>query len=154
VRNDAKSEEAGRPVYEDVAFFEKWTPGDSTSIICRPARPNDKQEYAREWEQFQAKQEQKPDGTLLSELAFLTEGQRLEFAAVRCVTAEQLLAMPDNVAQKFAGINQIKQRVKAYLDAAAGNAPLLKLQSEIEARDARIAVLEEAVAELRKAKGK
>lgn len=145
--NEQKSIEAGRPIYEEVPFIEKWTPGDQTNIIRRPVRNTDREEYPREWAQFEAKQEQHAAGTPLKELPFLTEAQRLEFAASRINTAEELAALPDGLAQQFAGIHGIKRRVQAYLDAAAGNAPMLKLQAELEARDQQLAAMNAQLAE-------
>lgn len=159
VQNDQASAEAGRPIYEDVPFIEKWTPGDPTSIPCRPVRESDKYEYPQEWAAFEAKKEQKVSGTPLEELPFLTEAQRLELKAVRINTVEDLANVPDATGQRFMGFHGMKNRARAYLEAAAGNAPLVKMQAELEQRDQQIALLMsqlkelgDTVSELRKGK--
>jgi len=63
-------------------------------------------------------------------------------------SVEGLVGMPDNIAQKFMGFHGIKQRAQAYLDAAAGAAPIARLSAELEQRDTKIAVLEGQMAEM------
>ena len=50
---------------------------------------------------------------------------------------------------KFMGNNQLRQRAKNFLQAAAGEAVHAKLQQELEQRDLTIQTLEKQVEEIR-----
>jgi len=142
--NEEKSIEAGRPIFIDEEYITIMVPGDR-DIICRPVRSMDKQEYAVQYAAFKAGLEQPTEGTPLSVLPFLTKVQVAELHAVNVKTAEQLRDMSDVLAQKFMGINSMRQQVGAFLEAAAGAAPALKLQAELEKRDNTIATLQAAL---------
>jgi predicted RNase H-like nuclease (RuvC/YqgF family) len=70
-----------------------------------------------------------------------------ELKHFKIFTAEQLVGMPDNVAQRFMGINELKRRVQAFLDAANSNVPMQKLQTELADRDNQLDVLRRALKE-------
>ena len=144
VQDEEASIEAGRPMFREEEFITIMVPGDR-DVIVRPVRYMDKQEHAVQYQAFKAGLEQPTEGTPLSVLPFLTKVQVAELNAVNVKTAEQLMGMSDVLAQKFMGINQLRQQVKVFLDAAAGAAPALKLQAELEKRDNTIAALQKAL---------
>jgi hypothetical protein len=65
----------------------------------------------------------------------------MKFFGVHSV--EQLASMPDSQAQKFMGIQALKQKAKDYIEAAKGNAPLEQLRAENEELRNRMEALEE-----------
>jgi predicted RNase H-like nuclease (RuvC/YqgF family) len=134
----------GRPVHKDEEFITIIVPGDRDSIV-RPVRQQDREMYAQQYTAFKNKQEQPVTGTPLSVLPFLTRAQVADLAAVNVRTAEQLASMSDVLAQKFMGMHGLRKRVQDFLDAAAGNAPIERLNSELEKRDNTIAVLQKAL---------
>jgi hypothetical protein len=144
-QNFAKSEEAGRPIFEDVEYITIMVPGDKDNMPKRPVRWSDKQQYAQQYAAFKANKEQVVEGTPLSSLPFMSKAQVLEFQAVGLRTAEQVRDMSDSIGQKFIGIHSLKKRVTDFLEAAAGAAPLTKMRAELEARDNEIEVLRRAV---------
>ena len=139
IKNETKSTEAGRPIFDDVDHIKILSPGSRDTFVCE-AFPEYQTRFPDKWRQYKAMQEQQVSGTRLSEIPWLTKGQVLELAAVNCVTAEQLVGMPDNLSQKFMGHHQMKARVQAFLDAAAGAAPALKLQAELDKRDEQLSI--------------
>ena len=137
IKNESKTIAAGRPIYDDIDHIKILAPGSRDTFVTE-ATPEYQMRFADRWKQYKANQEQTVSGTPLSEIPWMTKGQVAEFRAVSCVTAEQLVNMPDNVSQKFMGHHQLKARVQAFLDAAAGAAPALKLQAELDQRDEQL----------------
>ena len=146
-QNQAKSDEAGRPIFEDQEFIRIMIPGDKDNIIVRPIRAKDKQEFSQQYAAFKNSQEQKIEGTPLDKLPFMTKAQVLEFKTMNIHTAEQVRDMADVNAQKFMGINALKKKITDFLDAAAGNAVSSKLRAELEKRDTDITVLKQLLDE-------
>lgn len=144
VQDAELSAKEGRPVHVEQEFITIIVPGEHDSRV-RPVREGDRQQYAQQYQAFKNKQEQPVTGTPLSVLPFLTMAQVADLAAANVKTAEQLVAMPDVHAQKFMGMNTLRKRTKDFLDAAAGNAPVERLNKELETRDNTIAALQKAL---------
>jgi len=58
-----KSEQAGRPVFEDRIYARIHPPGERLNIVDRPASEADKRNFPREWQQFVTNAEQIGEGT-------------------------------------------------------------------------------------------
>jgi hypothetical protein len=144
VLSEELSTKEGRPVHVDEEFITIIVPGDRDTI-CRPVRPSDREQYAAQYAAFKNKQEQPVTGTPLSVLPFLTKAQVADLLAANVRTAEQLASMSDVLAQKFMGMHGLRKRTKDFLDAAAGNAPIERLNKELETRDNTIATLQKAI---------
>ena len=147
VHSESKSVDAGRPIYDEFDFIKIMAPGSKDSVVEK-VNYGHQQRFPKQWAQYQTHQEQTTSGTPLSEVPWLTVAQRAEFLAMNVRSVEGLIGMPDNVAQKFMGFHGIKQKAQAYLDAAAGAAPIARLSAELEQRDTKIAVLEGQMAEM------
>ena len=139
------SEQAGRPIFSEKEFIEIRIPGDKDEIRVRPVRFADTQQYPRQYAAFKAGLEQPVTGTPLDKLPFITKAQAAEMAGVGIKTAEQLRDMSDGNAQKFMGASQLRAKVKTFLEAAAGAAPALAMQAELEKRDGEIEILKSMV---------
>jgi hypothetical protein len=144
VQDSELSAKEGRPVHVEQEFITIIVPGEHDSRV-RPVRQSDREQYAQQYQAFKNKQEQPITGTPLSVLPFLTMAQVADLNAASVKTAEQLVSMPDVLAQKFMGMNSLRKRAKDFLDAAAGNAPVERLNKELEARDNTIATLQKAL---------
>jgi hypothetical protein len=101
---------------------------------------DDKRKWPRQYDAFLKGQEAPISGTLTSKLPFLTLSQVEEFKSVGVRTAEDIINISDSDAQKFMGINRIKQQTKDYLDAWRGHAPLEQARSEIAALRAQVSI--------------
>lgn len=150
IQDHAKSLEAGRPVFVEFDMVKIYTPGSRDNFVG-DATPDYQRRFPTQWAAYKNGQNQSISGTPLNQLVWLTEAQIAEFKAVGCHTVEQLVGMPDSLSQKFMGHHAIKQRAQAYLDAAAGAAPLLQLQAELAERDSKIAELAKMVEALQAA---
>jgi hypothetical protein len=144
MKNEPKSIEAGRPIFDEVDLVKIITPGSRDSFVG-DATEEYQMRFPQQWNRFKAGKEQTASGTPLSMLPWMNIGQAEEFKAVGCHTVEQLVGMADSVSQKFMGHHQIKQRAQAYLDAAKGIAPTLQLEAELQKRDETIAQLQTQV---------
>lgn len=137
VKNELKSTEAGRPIFDEVDLVKIITPGSRDTFVG-DATEAYQQRFPQQWARFKTGKEQKMAGTPLSQLPWLSLAQIAEFQALGCYTVEQLVGMPDNVSHRFMGYHAIKQRAQTYLDAAKEAAPSLKLQAELQKRDDEI----------------
>lgn len=144
VKNEAKSTESGRPIFDEIDLVKIITPGSRDSFVG-DATEQYQQRFPAQWARYKAGRDQgHGSGTPLNMLPWLGIGQIAEFNAVGCHTVEQLVGMADSVSQKFMGHLAVKQRAQAYLDAAKESAPTLRLQAELQKRD-------DTIEELRKA---
>jgi len=144
VHNEFKSIEAGRPIFEDKDMIRIHTPGSRDTTVGE-AHYGYQQRFPRQWAQYKQNLEQTTSGTPLSAVPWLTVGQVAELSVFNVKSVEQLASMPDSIANKFMNHQALKQQAAHYLEAAAGAAPLLKLQAELSKRDAQIAELQQVV---------
>lgn len=138
VQHEAKSREAGRAIYEEVDYIRIHTPGDKSSVIDRPVNALDIQRFADRYNKWKAGQAEAVIGTPLTALPGMTPAKAEEYKFFKIVTVEQLADAPDNLGQKFMGFQQDKSRAKAFLEVAANNAPIEKMNEELQKRDAQI----------------
>jgi hypothetical protein len=130
---------AGIQKFKEIIYLKKVIPGDTLNVIVRPMHsPEDEQEYPKAWQDYLDGVES-TSGTPISILPFLNEAQKAEFRAANCHFAEDIANMPDVMAQKFMGINDIKRKVTDFLAAASGKATdkiaaLEKRLKELEAK--------------------
>lgn len=152
----SKDEEAsateGRPIYKDYEYLRCVAAGDRSNEIVRPATAIDRKRFARQYAAFKNGQEVAAVGTPLESWPLLTKGQVEELKYFNCKTVEDLANMSDSNAQNFRAISSLRQQARAFIEAAKGNAPLVKMQAELEKRDEQIELLnqqlKDVVAEL------
>lgn len=133
--DQTKSAEAGRPIFVEKPYIIIMQPGNKDSIIARPAREADKHRFPEHWRKFETRQnEDHIEGTLLSQWPALTRAQVEELKFLNVHTLEQLVGMSDSNAQGIMGIQGLKSKAKAYLEAAS----IQSAAEELAARDARI----------------
>ena len=145
--NETKSQEAGRPIYDEFDFIKIMSPGSKDSVVEK-VNYGHQMRFPKQWSQYQLHQEQTTSGTPLSEATFLTVAQRAEFLAMNVRSIEGLVGMPDNIAQKFMGFHGIKQLAVAYLARAADNAMDSKLVAEIAKKDGELEVMRQQISEM------
>jgi hypothetical protein len=143
-KNEHKSTEAGRPIFDEVDLIKIITPGSRDSYVG-PADYEYQTRFPHQWARYKQGKSQEISGTPLNQLPWLGIGQIAEFNAVGCHTVEQLVGMSDQISQKFMGHHAIKQRAAQYLNLARENAPLMKMEAELKTRDDQILQLQETV---------
>ena len=164
--NLAMSQAEGRVVHDDVLMVEVIGPGQKFQqptfqlkqtdlkgkVRLHPAYHQMREkmgapgqsgtpygEYLERWEKDEM---QGLAGTPLETLPFLTPAQCAELKAVKIVSAETLAAIPDQNLS-ILGINgrTLRDKAKAYIDAAKGAAPMTALMAEMDKMREEIAAL-------------
>lgn len=141
--NSAKSEEAGRPIYDDVCYVEIMSPGNKENIIQRPATEMDKARFAEQYKRYLASEEELIEGTPLTMWPGVTGAQAAELMAVGVKSVEQLAGMSDANCQNVMGIVGLKSRAKQYLEEnSAKDKKLEAAEKELADLKARLEALE------------
>lgn len=153
VLQPGKSREQGRAVYEEVDYVRIHVPGDKSSVIERPVSRQDAFRFQDRYAKWQAGQEQAVVGTPLSALPGMNPSKVEEYKFFKLVTVEQLAEANDNLGGKFMSFQQDKQRAKAFLEVAANNAPIERMNEELQKRDAEIENLKTMVEALQATAG-
>jgi len=146
--NQAKSEEAGRPIFEETEYIEIMTPGDKGNVVCRPVREHDKGRFPRHWDAYQKRtgDDESIEGTLLEEWPQVTRSQVEELKFYHVRTVEQLAAISDVNAQNMRGVATLKQKAAKFLDSAMSNEELSKKLAAQEKQIAELIAAAEAAA--------
>lgn len=135
-QNMTKTALEGRPIFEEREYIMIMVPGDKDSIVHRPALENDKNRFRDRYERWKQKVgDQINTGTPLKMVPWLNSSQVKEMEYFNVYTLEQLAALSDSHAQRFIGINALRQRAKDAIQAAKEAAPLSAIRAEIEAKD-------------------
>jgi hypothetical protein len=148
----AASKAEGRPIFKDVEVVEIRLAGERNYAPTFPAHEICKhingepvtyaQRFAKEYALFSAGKEQVADGTPLSELTFLTEGERATLRRLKVYTAEALASLEGpNLKNLGPKAREFKSQAEAYLNRASGASQSVALAAEVEALKAQLAEL-------------
>lgn len=151
VKMEFKSEEAGRPIHEDVEFVRIMFPGDKNSIIERQASKQDIDKFPLEYARFKngLKEEEQASGTPLKQWPAMSRSLVKDFAAFNIHTVEQLAILSDQGKQAFGmGATEWCAKAKAYLASAGDSATAQKYAAENEALKRDMQVLRDQIAEI------
>ena len=140
-----KSREAGRAVYEEVDYVRIHVPGDKSSVIERPLSEQDVFRFQDRYNKWKAGQAEAVVGTPLSALPGMSPSKVEEYKFFKIITVEQLAEANDNLGGKFMSFQADKQRAKAFMEVAANNAPIEKMNAELAKRDAELEELRSMV---------
>lgn len=153
VLQPGESRAAGRAVYKEVDYIRIHVPGDKASVIERPVSQQDEFRFQDRYNKWKAGQEEAVTGTPLSALPGMTPSKVEEYKFFKLVTVEQLAEANDNLGSKFMSFQADKQRAKAFMEVARNNAPIEKMNEELQKRDAEIENLKTMVEALQAASG-
>lgn len=129
----AESEKQGRPIFKDVAFVRIIVPGDTNNIIERVADENDKQRFPNAWAKYQNSEVQGTQGTPLEQWPQITRSLLKECKYFEIHTVEALSNISDaHVAKLGMGFGELRNKAKAWLEAAAGTAQITAQAAENE----------------------
>lgn len=144
----AKSREEGRAVYEERDFVRIHVPGDKTTVCVEPMHEINLARFRVRYEKWKAGQGEAVTGTPLTALPGMTPAKIEEYKYFKITTIEQMAEANDGLGQKFMSFQSDKQRAKAFLEVAKGNAPLERMNEELAKRDEEIDTLKAQVAAL------
>lgn len=159
VKNEIKSAEAGRPIFDDIELCELRYPGSRSTVGAYPAhsfshwtvnaegeqvKVSYAERFARQYQQFKAHTAQTKSGTPLEYALFVTEGKRSELRALNIYTVEALAAIDGQELKNLGpGGRELKNRAQEYLAESTGEAAKTKMAAELEALRAQHAVLKD-----------
>jgi hypothetical protein len=161
-KNDAKSAQEGRDIYDDWEVCELRYPG-SSNVGVYPANAVSHwqadpitgaqrqityaERFRHQYDQFKSHAQQTKEGTPLTLVPVRTEARRAELRALNVYTVEALAAM-DGAELKNLGHNgrDLKNQAADYIRNSAVNSTNTRMLAELEALRARNAILEEDLA--------
>ncbi len=150
-----ESEKQGRPIFKDMPHIRKLIPGDASTVVERVAKEHDKQMFPREWEAFQRQQVTGVTGTPLEQWPQITRAQVKEAKYFEVHTVEQMAELSDISCQKLGmGFTDLRNKAKAYLQAAAGTASETAQAAENERLRNEIELLKSQMAEIAPRRGR
>lgn len=150
IQDDAETTKQGHPIFRDVECIKIFNSKDN--VIDRPVRDTDKSRWPGAYQAWKAGGDGQPGavGTRLEHWPLMTRAQVEEYRFFKVFTVEQLAELPDSTVQKIHGAVKLKQLAQLAVEAAKGDAPMVRLQGEIEKRDLKIEQLSSELARLSK----
>jgi hypothetical protein len=144
----------GRKCFREIEFVRIMVPGDRHNTVERPVQvtgilpTDDRMRFSRQYERFKANLEQKVhEGTPLTLWPQMPAALARELEFINVFTVEQLADVADTYVPKIPMGSQWKQKAAAFVAALKDQSQVNKMISELEERDNKIAVLEQAVAD-------
>lgn len=154
VESEVKTAAEGRPMFNTVVCITIDVPGDRTMSLHRRANlnlkdpANDIKRFPGQWAAFKGEGVM-PEGTPLNQLAFLSVERIAELRASKVHTVEQLANLPDGAAGAVGmGWRELRSQAQAFMEAARGQAPIVKLVSENESLRTELDALKAQFADL------
>jgi hypothetical protein len=139
------SAKEGRPIFTEVEWITIMIPGERDTVE-RPMEAQDHKRFAKQYAHWKQTGQEAATGTLLSVWPGITVSQVEELKHFRVRTVEDLANLSDGVTQRFMGIQALKQKAKAFLEAASANGGA-RMQAAIDAKDAQIASMQNMLKE-------
>lgn len=156
LQNPLKSKKAGRPIFEDIVHVQILVPGDSKSLILRPANRKDQDDYPQAYAKFKSNEAVAQQGTPIEHWPQITRGEALSLKAAGVPTVEHLAEVDDgNLGKLGSNARDYRTKAKAYINAAKGTAEAAamalrnsELEQKLVAQQAQYAQLAQMVAAL------
>jgi hypothetical protein len=119
-RDTAASGEQGRPIYKDREWIKIKIPGDRDEVE-RPITEHDKARFSKQYDHWKQTGKEAVTGTPLEVWPAITRGQVEELKHFNVRTVEDLAGLSDATTQRFMGVQSLKQKAAAFIEAANGN---------------------------------
>jgi hypothetical protein len=147
--NTQKTENEGRPIYDDVPWIEIMQPGNKNTVIIRPANEMDIKRFPTHWRLWKERTSDAEiiSGTPLSEWPGVTRGQVEELSFFNIKTVEQLANMADSNTGAMMGLVTLKQKAQKYLTVAKEASTADALEAANRRIDELMALVQGKVAE-------
>ena len=102
VLDAARTEEAGRQVYQQVEFIKIIIPGDKDEFISR-VKDSHRERFPDQYRNFKERGAEMPEGTPLAFWPMMSVAMVAELNAMHVFTIEQLSELTDGVIEKMGG---------------------------------------------------
>ena len=166
-KNETKSIEAGRPIFDDEEICEirfagrrDWQPFPATAMSHWAIDPDTggqvrvtyAERFPKQYRQFKEHAAQTKSGTPLAHAPFLTDARRAELRALNIYTVEALASIDGQDLKNLGqGGRDMKNSAQEFISDSKLKAPSLQLQQEMEVLRAQNQVLQEDLAAAKKA---
>lgn len=149
LKNDARSTDEGRAIFDDVECVRIIVPGDKNNIVDRPASAQDKRRFAKQYGVFKEgrSEEEQVSGTRLSDWPFLSRAQAEELKYLGIKTVEQLANVRDDITTRVPGLMSLKQNAGVWLAKATKSAEAAQITKRMQEQDSEIANMKQVVQE-------
>jgi hypothetical protein len=149
IKDEGRSEQEGRPIFNDVECVRIIVPGDKNNVVDRPASKQDKQRFAKQYGMFREgrTEEEQVSGTRLNEWPYLTRAQAEELKYLGIKTVEQLANVRDDITGKVPGLVSLKQNAAVWLAKATKSAEAAQMAKRMQDQDSELANLKQVVQE-------
>lgn len=145
VLNSFKSQEAGRPVFDEVDYIKIHTPGSQLCSIDAPMTAGTyMKRFADRYKKWKAGQAELVSGTPIDAFPLLLGkvGLTAELKAMNIHTVEQLAGLSDGSLQGIMGGNELRRKAEEYIKGTSGtDAMLAKMQKENDEMRAQLEML-------------
>jgi hypothetical protein len=149
VKNNFRSENEGKPCFDNVEYVKILLPGDKNTEVDRPATVDDKERFAQQYARFLQKKEAVIEGTPLEHWPVMDPATVEDCKASKIFTVEQVADLSDMQIQKLGmGYRELSKKAKAFLEYAKDTALPQKQAAEIERLHADNGELKRQLAEL------
>lgn len=156
VKNEFKSQNEGRAVFDHFYCIELQYPGDNTKtnkIRFSEQEANRGNEwierFPRQWQAFKSSTEQTPEGTPIEHWPPLDKKRIFELKAAKIYSVEQIAGISDaNVTQLGLDGRKLRDQAKAFLNPEISQVQISKLMRENDDKDRRLEILETQLAAL------
>jgi hypothetical protein len=147
--NNFRTEQEGRPIFDDVDMVKIYISGDSHNVIDTLVREDHKQRFPREWMNYMNKNGNDPhlSGTPLSQWPLITVAQAEELKALKFFTVENVAAASDAQLQRLgmtAGMSP-----HAFRDRAVNFLKVAKDEADVSKNEEQIRTLQEENAKIK-----
>lgn len=150
IRNEKKSIDQGRPVFDTVEMIQIVIPGDNKSSPVRLIKNSDKERFAEAYERFKREEEMVFDGTPVEAWPRLETRTVYALKAQGFFTVESIAECSDaNVSKLGLGGHRLRELARAYLEAAKNGGVAERLAIENAQQREEMAAMAQAIENLK-----
>lgn len=149
LKNNFKSEQEGRDIFEDCDMVKIYTAGDSLNVIDTFVRPDHKEKYPLEWANYMNKHGNEPKitGTPLTSWPLISTAQAEELRAMKFFTVEQVAGASDAQIQSIGMASGMSPYT--FRDRAINFLKVAKDESEVSKHEEELRTLREENAKIK-----
>lgn len=130
--DEQASKDAGYKKFREAVFVQIVVPGDRRHIVVREAREDDINRFRDKYDRFMANEQVQIDGYPLSQWPQVARAQVEELKYLNFHTVEHLANASEQAMAKYPGLRELSRRACVFITAQKENAPVEKLQSQID----------------------
>lgn len=137
IQNKKKTEEEGRPIFDEIPYIEIIIPGDKSARHITKVKDEHQRRFPVAWAEFVRTNEETYGGGMpVEDWPYLTRGQVMEMRALGLHTVESIANLSDAGLQKIGtGARELQERARQHLQPQTETeTELRKRLSELEAQ--------------------